>query len=62
MLVHADPAAVLPDILRHLPVKVLRAEVHQPSLEDVFLALTGKGLEAEGGAAPARPPGEDAAP
>ncbi len=58
MLVHADPAAVLPDILRHLPVKVLRAEVHQPSLEDVFLALTGKGLEAaEGGAAPARPPG-----
>jgi ABC-2 type transport system ATP-binding protein len=58
MLVHADPAAVLPDLLRNLPVKVLRAEVHQPSLEDVFLALTGKGLEAaEGGAAPARPPG-----
>ncbi len=57
MLVHADPAAVLPDILRHLPVKVLRAEIHQPSLEDVFLALTGKGLETEGGAAPARPPG-----
>jgi ABC-2 type transport system ATP-binding protein len=58
MLVHADPAAILPDILRNLPVKVLRAEVHQPSLEDVFLALTGKGLEAaEGGAAPARPPG-----
>jgi ABC-2 type transport system ATP-binding protein len=58
MLVHADPAAVLPDILRNLPVKVLRAEVHQPSLEDVFLALTGKGLQAEGAAAPAgRPPG-----
>jgi hypothetical protein len=56
MLVHADPAAILPDILRHLPVKVLRAEIHQPSLEDVFLGLTGKGLQGEG-AAPARPPG-----
>jgi len=57
MLVHADPAAVLPDILRHLPVKVLRAEVHQPGLEDVFLALTGKGLEGEGGTAAAPAPG-----
>ncbi len=47
MLIHADPAAVLPDILRHLPVKVLRAEVHEPGLEDVFLELTGKGLEGE---------------
>jgi ABC-2 type transport system ATP-binding protein len=44
-LVHADPAAVLPDLLRNLPVRVLRAEVHVPSLEDVFLKLTGRGLE-----------------
>jgi ABC-2 type transport system ATP-binding protein len=44
-LVHADPAAVLPDLLRRLPVRVLRAEVHAPSLEDVFLKLTGRGLE-----------------
>ncbi len=44
-LVHADPAAVLPDLLRSLPVRVLRAEVHVPSLEDVFLKLTGRGLE-----------------
>jgi ABC-2 type transport system ATP-binding protein len=57
MIVHADPAAVLPDLLRHLPVKVLRAEIHQPSLEDVFLGLTGKGLQGEGAAAPARAPG-----
>ena len=57
MLVHADPAAILPDLLRNLPVKVLRAEIHQPSLEDVFLGLTGKGLQTEGGAAPARPAG-----
>jgi ABC-2 type transport system ATP-binding protein len=57
MLVDPDPAAVLPDMLRHLPVKVRRAEVHEPSLEDVFLGLTGKGLEGEGAAAPARPPG-----
>jgi ABC-2 type transport system ATP-binding protein len=56
MLVQADPAGVLPDILRNLPVKVLRVEIHQPSLEDVFLGLTGKGLQAEG-AAPPRPPG-----
>lgn len=49
MLVHAEPAAVLPVVLRELPVKVLRAEVRAPSLEDVFLKLTGRGLE--GGAA-----------
>jgi ABC-2 type transport system ATP-binding protein len=55
MLVHADPAGVLPDILRHLPVKVLRAEVHEPGLEDVFLRLTGRGLAGEAPAAvPAR--------
>jgi len=45
MLLHADPAAVLPDLLRNLPVRVERAEVHEPSLEDVFLKLTGRGLE-----------------
>jgi ABC-2 type transport system ATP-binding protein len=44
-LIHADPAAVLPEILRNLPVRVERAEVHAPSLEDVFLKLTGRGLE-----------------
>ncbi len=43
-LVHADPAAVLPEMLRSLPVTVLRAEVHAPSLEDVFVKLTGRGL------------------
>jgi ABC-2 type transport system ATP-binding protein len=49
-LIHADPAAVLPELLRNLPVRVERAEVHAPSLEDVFLKLTGRGLE--GGAKP----------
>ena len=44
MLVHADPAAILPELLRNLPVRVQRAEVHEPSLEDVFLKLTGRGL------------------
>jgi ABC-2 type transport system ATP-binding protein len=47
-LLHADPAAVLPDLLRNLPVRVERAEVHVPSLEDVFLKLTGRGLEGGG--------------
>lgn len=46
-LIHADPAAVLPDILRELPVKVQRVDVHEPSLEDVFLKLTGRGLAGE---------------
>jgi ABC-2 type transport system ATP-binding protein len=53
MLVQADPAGVLPELLRSLPVRVERAEVHAPSLEDVFLKLTGRGLAggpgAEGG-------------
>ncbi len=44
MLVHADPAAALPEILRHLPVRVQRVEIHEPSLEDVFLKLTGRGF------------------
>ena len=52
MLLHADPAAVLPELLRHLPVKVRRAEVHEPSLEDVFLKLTGRGLGTEAAAVP----------
>jgi ABC-2 type transport system ATP-binding protein len=53
MVVHADPAAVLPEILRSLPVKVHRVVVNEPSLEDVFLKLTGRGL---GGDAPPVPP------
>jgi ABC-2 type transport system ATP-binding protein len=57
MLVHPDPAAVLPEILRELPVRVQRVEVHEPSLEDVFLQLTGRGLAAEIAANGARPNG-----
>ena len=44
VVVHEQPAAVLPVILAEMPVKTLRAEVHEPSLEDVFLTLTGRGL------------------
>jgi ABC-2 type transport system ATP-binding protein len=57
MLLHPDPAAVLPDLLRHLPTHVRRAEVHEPSLEDVFLKLTGRGLEGEAPVVPAGRPG-----
>ena len=47
VLTHADPSAVLPEILRSLPVRVERAEVHAPSLADVFLKMTGRGLDGE---------------
>jgi hypothetical protein len=31
-------------LLRDLPTRVLRVEVREPLLEDVFLSLTGRGL------------------
>jgi ABC-2 type transport system ATP-binding protein len=52
LLVHADPAAVLPMLVRELPVRVQRVEMHAPSLEDVFLELTGRGLGGEAAALP----------
>ncbi len=55
LVVHAEPAAVLPVILAEMPVKTLRAEVHEPSLEDVFLTLTGRGLGTGDAAKPAGP-------
>jgi ABC-2 type transport system ATP-binding protein len=48
-LVHADPASIVPELLKNLPVTVQRVEVHAPSLEDVFLKLTGQGLAITGG-------------
>jgi len=44
MLEHKDPASIVPILLRELPLKVERVEVNAPSLEDVFLKLTGKAL------------------
>jgi ABC-2 type transport system ATP-binding protein len=57
MLVTEDAAAELPRLLKDLPCHVLRAEVREPSLEDVFLALTGRGLGGENGSGPRRGPG-----
>jgi ABC-2 type transport system ATP-binding protein len=57
MLVHADPATALPELLRNLPVKVQRVEVHEPSLEDVFLKLTGRGFNGDGGETATAPRG-----
>ncbi|HEY4301041.1 MAG TPA: ATP-binding cassette domain-containing protein [Candidatus Didemnitutus sp.] len=54
MIVHDDPAAILPELLSKLPVSVKRVEVHAPGLEDVFMKLTGRGL---GSDAPAAGPG-----
>ncbi len=45
LLVEPEPATVLPALLASLPVRTRRAEVHEPSLEDVFLKLTGRALE-----------------
>ncbi len=47
MIEHKDPAAIVPLILRELPVAVERVEVHAASLEDVFIKLTGRGLADE---------------
>jgi len=47
LIVARDPAAVLPELLRAPPFRVARVEVREPSLEDVFLSLTGKGLKGD---------------
>ncbi len=62
MIIHADPAAVLPELLRNLPVKVQRVSIHEPSLEDVFLKLTGRGFGGDKPEAGGRPPGAGGPP
>ena len=52
LLVNNEPATVLPALLGAMPIKTLRAEVHEPSLEDVFLKLTGRGLDSRLGLPP----------
>ncbi len=56
LLAHADPAAILPLVVREMPVHIRRVEMHAPGLEDVFLALTGRGLDGDGAAGPATGP------
>ncbi|HUY83253.1 MAG TPA: hypothetical protein VMU86_01660, partial [Steroidobacteraceae bacterium] len=56
LVIAPEPAAVLPEILAHLPVRARRAEVHEPSLEDAFLKLTGRVLENAAGSPVARVP------
>ena len=40
-----DPAQVLPLLLRHIPARVERVEIREPSLEDAFFRLTGNRLD-----------------
>lgn len=44
-IVSNDPSTLLPEILANIEQKVTRAEIRQPSLEDVFLKLTGRSLK-----------------
>jgi ABC-2 type transport system ATP-binding protein len=57
MLIHPDPASVVPELMRNLNVKVQRVEIHEPSLEDVFITLTGRKLGGEVTGADSRPKG-----
>lgn len=46
ILIHtSDAPSLLPEILKNMPQKVIRAEMREPSLEDAFLTLTGKSLQ-----------------
>ena len=47
LVVDDSPATLLPELLRTLPTRVLFVEVHEPSLEDAFLTMTGRGLGSE---------------
>lgn len=40
-----EPAQVLPLLLRHIPARVERVEIREPSLEDAFFRLTGHRLD-----------------
>jgi len=44
-IISNDPSSLLPSILSNIEQKVTRAEIRQPSLEDVFLKLTGRSLK-----------------
>lgn len=47
----AGADAFVPDLLRKFPVAVQEIDVRKPTLDDVFLRLTGRAIRADGGAA-----------
>ncbi|WP_282946277.1 ATP-binding cassette domain-containing protein [Cellulomonas endometrii] len=54
----ADAPTALPAVLTEAAargIRVARAEGHQPTLDDVFLSLTGRSLREEGAARPGEP-------
>ncbi len=47
-----DGGELLPRLLRELQVKILRVSLNQPTLDDVFVSLTGREMRDEGPADP----------
>lgn len=47
LIIDDAPATLLPELLRTLPTRVVSVEIHEPSLEDAFLTMTGRGLGVE---------------
>src|SRR5687768_876507 len=43
----SDAAAFVPRLVRELPVEVTSVAFHRPSLDDVFLKLTGRGIRGD---------------
>lgn len=44
---HPDPGWLVPELVPAVPFKLNRVEIHKPSIEDVFIKLTGRTISEE---------------